>query len=346
MGAGQFIDEMMRALGGRETLEALRSLSVTADCTGPEGPFETRVSSFRPGAAYFHQRAGERATEIWSTPGKTWTTGEDGGSRELPTAVRDFVRAHEFHLLLLEIESRFSAHRLGATDSAGTCQRVEMLDEAGLPAAICLERSSGLPSLLELNPSEAQGPIRVRFSDWKAIEGIRYFHSFVLTEGSERTFTYDYKALEPNSVTALRFVEPPQAHREDHAALVEILHDDRRAHLAGDAALLGSHLDDSVVEVHGGDFGVRDRDQIEASFEEYFAGGGYEVWEDASPPVIRVSESGRMAFVVRRVQASRRDISAEGQVRAVRFTSAYTATYEKRDGGWRMTSVTSTFLPS
>ncbi len=29
----------------------------------------------------------------------------------------------------------------------------------------------------------------------------------------------------------------------------------------------------------------------------------------------------------------------------MRYTSAYTATYEKRAGQWRMTSVTSTFLP-
>ena len=65
-----------------------------------------------------------------------------------------------------------------------------------------------MPVALEMNPPGAEGPIRIRFDDWREVEGIRYFYFFELTEGPERTFTYRYRSLEPNSVAADRFVPP------------------------------------------------------------------------------------------------------------------------------------------
>jgi hypothetical protein len=81
-----------------------------------------------------------------------------------------------------------------------------MEDESGHPASLCIDESDGMPVALEVNPPGAQGPIRIRFDDWREVEGIRYFHFFELTEGPERTFTYRYRSLEPNGVAADRFV--------------------------------------------------------------------------------------------------------------------------------------------
>ncbi|MCP4201645.1 MAG: hypothetical protein GY769_06890 [bacterium] len=52
-----------------------------------------------------------------------------------------------------------------------------------------------------------------------------------------------------------------------------------------------------------------------------------------------------MAWVTRTVRVLRRAPDSRGRLVSRRFTSAYTATYEKQDGAWQMTSVTSTFLP-
>ena len=203
------IDTMIAALGGRQAISELRSLAVEADCEGPDGAFVTRVESFRPDSVYFRQTAGDEATEIWSTSDHTWQLDAETGPKELEGA-RPFLRAHEFHMLLFELETRFSDHRLGETGggSSASCRRIEMVDRSGQPAAVCIGQSDGLPLSLELNPAGAQGPIRIEFQDWRAIQGVQYFHSFVLTEGADRTFTYRYRSIEPDAVLAERFVLP------------------------------------------------------------------------------------------------------------------------------------------
>ncbi len=52
-----------------------------------------------------------------------------------------------------------------------------------------------------------------------------------------------------------------------------------------------------------------------------------------------------MAWVMRTVRVRRQAPAADGQKVLQEFTSAYTATYEKQGDAWKMTSVTSTFLP-
>jgi hypothetical protein len=77
-----------------------------------------------------------------------------------------------------------------------------------------------------------------------------------------------------------------------------------------------------------------------------FEGAEYEFWEDAEAPLIRISADATMAWVVRNVRVRRAEVAPGGVVGSVSFVSAYTSTYEKQDGKWKMTSVTSTFLPS
>jgi hypothetical protein len=52
-----------------------------------------------------------------------------------------------------------------------------------------------------------------------------------------------------------------------------------------------------------------------------------------------------MAWVIRMVRVEREEPAGDGGRRSRKFVSAYTATYERRAGRWRMTTVTSTFLP-
>jgi ketosteroid isomerase-like protein len=301
------------------------------------------VDSFRPGLTYFHQVADDGEAEIWSNDERTWHLAADGIAETLPAPTRYFVRAHEFHLLLLEVDTRFSGHRLGTWSEVGErrCRLIEMEDESARPASLCVADSDGLPLRLELNPEGAEGPVRVTFDDWRPLDGLSLFHRFDLSEGPARTFSYDYERLETNTVTADRFVTPARPDRqEDQEALLAILRDDRRAHLETDAVRLASHLADRVVQVSDGEIEVVSRDEVEALFSSIFAGAVYELWEDTRPPVIRFSSDGDMAWVARRVRARRR---AATDAAAVEYTSAYTATYETLDGDWRMTSVTSTF---
>lgn len=129
----------------------------------------------------------------------------------------------------------------------------------------------------------------------------------------------------------------------DLVALREVLAAERRAHLETDARLLAASLADTLVSVDEGVVTRTPRSEVESLFAAYFEGAEYRAWDDVEPPLIRVSEDGRMAWVARRVAVDR--IEPDPAATPTRFESAWTATYEKRGGRWLMTSVTSTFAP-
>lgn len=131
----------------------------------------------------------------------------------------------------------------------------------------------------------------------------------------------------------------------DLESLHRLLEEDRRAHLETDADLLAEHLADTLISLADGRITVSSRDQVRSAFRSYFAGARYHAWEDEAPPLIRISPGGRMAWVARRVRVDREEPALGGGRRRRRFTGAWTATYERQDGRWRMASVASTFEP-
>ncbi|MDH4036146.1 MAG: hypothetical protein OEY32_12255 [Candidatus Krumholzibacteria bacterium] len=195
------VARMTRALGGREAIGRLHSLSVAANCIGPDGHFRTWVESVRPGSVHFRQSDGVDSIAVWSTPDSTWLS--DGARMvEGDPRVRAFVRGHEFHLDLFEIDTRFSGHTVAGMDTVDghACARVDMRDEGGSPAAIFIDEESGLPRLLELNPAGAEGTLRIMFDDWREVAGLMVFFAFGMAEGPDRNFIYRYTEIVPNQV--------------------------------------------------------------------------------------------------------------------------------------------------
>lgn len=128
------------------------------------------------------------------------------------------------------------------------------------------------------------------------------------------------------------------------ARLVERLETDRQAHLSTNADLLLHGIADTLHSVSGGVVTRQPRAEVATFFRTYFVDATYHAWEDVAPPVIRMSGEGTMAWVIRTVRVDREE-ERGGEVTRRQFTSAYTATYAHGPGGWKMTSVTSTFLP-
>lgn len=344
-----WIERMVQALGGEAAIANLTGLSVKATCSGPDGAFDTEVSSFRPSWVRFRQTRGEAATEIWSGPERTWGIEANGEAKDYGPGVRSFVRAHEFHFEVLEVATRFTDHRVGSTTTIREqpCTTLLMKDAMGQGASLYLNAETHLPVMLEVNPEGAAGPVRTYFEDWQSKAGVQLFHAFDLTEGSERTFRYDYQTIEPNAVSALQFVEPTPANQsDDRHALLAILEEGRQAHLQTDAARLVANIADELIEVSAGTINRRTRSDVEDLFTRMFDGATYQQWADTEPPRLKLSADGTLAWVTRRVAVRRTRVGAEGQEQPRSFVSAYSSTYEKRDGSWRMTSVTSTFLPA
>lgn len=130
----------------------------------------------------------------------------------------------------------------------------------------------------------------------------------------------------------------------DRASLLALLDNERAAHLTADASLLVQSIADTLLTVDAGVVRRQARDEVEASFRDYFSGARYSEWSDVEPPVIRLSADGSLAHVTRVVISDREAPAFGGGRERERFQSAWTATYEHSAGRWRMTSVTSTFL--
>jgi hypothetical protein len=213
--ADQVLDRMLAAIGTERSRNAIQSLSTTAEASGPDGPFAITVTSIPPDTVYFRQQSGAGITEIWSTAERTWGGNAGEEYEPLGPQVRDFVRGHEFHLMLLAIRSRFSGFEMQGADAVtGTeCLRISMIDEAGKDASICVRTDTWLPIELQLNPTTAAGAVQVVFDDWRPVNGLNQFHSFELTEDSDRLFTYDYVDISINTFAYEIRVPPPTVPR-------------------------------------------------------------------------------------------------------------------------------------
>jgi ketosteroid isomerase-like protein len=121
---------------------------------------------------------------------------------------------------------------------------------------------------------------------------------------------------------------------------------DRRAHFAGDPAALLEHIAPELLSVKDGKITRQTREDVRKQFAGYFRGSNYSAWDDLEQPQVRVSEDGRMAWMIVRVHSKFARLSDGGKEQQNEFVSAWTSTYEKAGGKWMMTTVTSTFEPN
>jgi dienelactone hydrolase len=118
---------------------------------------------------------------------------------------------------------------------------------------------------------------------------------------------------------------------------------DRADHMRGDADDLASRHAADFVSVAGGKTTHQTREEALAHMREYFGSRTHKAWEDVEAPVVRVSPRGDMAWAIYRVHSRYTEKKQDGTQQDGEFVCAWTSTYEKRDGKWLMTSVTSTF---
>jgi ketosteroid isomerase-like protein len=120
---------------------------------------------------------------------------------------------------------------------------------------------------------------------------------------------------------------------------------DRRAHFAGNASLLVEHIAPELLSVKDGKITRETHDDVRKHFEEYFRGSKYSAWDDLEPPHVSVAADGQTAWMIVRVHSKFTRALDGGKEEQNEFVSAWTSTYEKLEGKWLMTSVTSTFEP-
>lgn len=127
----------------------------------------------------------------------------------------------------------------------------------------------------------------------------------------------------------------------DKTALLRVNQRQREAHLEHDARAMVETLADGFVSIEDGVVSRPGRSQLMARFQAYFARVRIHEWEDVGEPLVQVSADGSLAWMA--VQKRVRLTEADGRTRTTVF--AWLATFEKRQGRWLQTSVTSTREP-
>ena len=132
------------------------------------------------------------------------------------------------------------------------------------------------------------------------------------------------------------------AQRQAEAELLAVHQQDRRAHLERNVDLLLEHAGPQVLDVRDGKVKLLNRDDVRARFRGYFSRAEFSAWDDVEPPVVHVSADGRTGWMVVRVRIAYSERDSAGHKTQHDATMAWMSAYEKREGRWVMTAVTST----
>jgi hypothetical protein len=132
------------------------------------------------------------------------------------------------------------------------------------------------------------------------------------------------------------------AQQQGETELLALHQADRRAHFDHNSNALLAHCADSLLDVRVGTINRRTCEDVRAKFADYFRHANFSAWDDVEPPIVRVSSDGRMGWMIVRVRIAYTDTDSPGR-KAVHYTTmAWMSAYEKRNGTWVMTAVTST----
>ncbi len=214
--ARDLIATSIEAMGGSDKINAIENLAVRAECSGPDGPFVTKVISVRPDSVYMRQERGSEVSESVVVGDIGWGRKNKGKFEALSAPYRYMIRGHEFHFMLFDMDRRFTDHIFVGNDKvAGRhCLKVNMTDNDGLPASVCFDESSKLPvgMTLQSHPALGTGSIEIVFDKWQRIGEVLYISAFTLTDG-DKIFTYHYQNYSRDLVDNRLFAIPPEIER-------------------------------------------------------------------------------------------------------------------------------------
>lgn len=130
---------------------------------------------------------------------------------------------------------------------------------------------------------------------------------------------------------------------EDLNEILRMHYRDRAAHFNRDAAYIFSNFADEYFSLGNGRVNLPDRVAGQKRLQTYFDASTFLEWDDVTPPIIRVSDDGSMAYVLVHKKVRLLDKNNGGREEIEIF--AWSMTMRKFGGKWKVTSTTSTRTP-
>ena len=131
--------------------------------------------------------------------------------------------------------------------------------------------------------------------------------------------------------------------RQATVELLALHRGERRAHLDHDVEALLVHLGPELLDVRDGRVNRMSKNDVRVRFVEYFKHSQFWAWDDVEAPIVHVSPDGKMGWMIVQVRIAYTETDVSGKKTNQDSVAAWMSTYEKQNGNWIMTAVTSTF---
>lgn len=332
------LEALARSIGPRSARAAIGGIAAHAEASGPRGAFRSEVLSLTGDSARFRLKKGAEATEILLAAGKPFQRAAGGGFEPAEAALASFVRGHEVHRMLLDLEQRF---RPDARAVEPGCLALRGPD--GLAATICGSGTGELPRTIALDlPAAAGGGIvTLELGDWRSLPSapeVQLPFAVDFLHGSER-HTYRYTTVLPFRLApGIALPEAPDAlfaRLDDLAALAAAHERVLEAHRRSDVALLLAGAFERSLSSGRGVLEETGRSELAARLGPYFESTRFSRYDDVVTPALAVSADGTLGWVACQIEAAGLQQQPPAPPQAIAFGFSWVELYARHDGGWQ-----------
>ena len=160
---------------------------------------------------------------------------------------------------------------------------------------------------------------------------------------SLRTFLAVLIVASPTLVLHKPGAEPSASQKQAESELLSLHKEERRAHFDHNITFLVSHVAPQMLDVRDGRVNRVSPGDVRDKFVQYFRNTQFSAWDDVEQPIVHVSPDGAVGWMIVHVRIAYTTTDSSGKTSNEDTVGAWMSSYEKQNGIWIMTAVTSTF---
>ncbi len=197
--ADSIIEAAQQHIAGSEEFPGISKIYIHAECTGPDGPFQTQIWSTTEGFVRFEQYSSRDTTIAGISDTKSWMR-DDNEISDIDLSNEVFLHSHELHLIAIDPLSRLANPTyMGKSEfKAQQADRIQFLDGLNNHVDIYYRLDDPLPIGMKIrNPFDREGEhIQILFENWKRLDNGLFFFTEASFQQGEDVWRYEYTAIE------------------------------------------------------------------------------------------------------------------------------------------------------
>ena len=130
--------------------------------------------------------------------------------------------------------------------------------------------------------------------------------------------------------------------KDDYNKLLNLQKQQKKAHLNYNAEMFIDMFDDNIIQIRNGRISSRTKEESLKRVNRYFNSVKFETWDDIEPPIIKISEDGKMAYVIVHKEIILSYMSKDGKENVERNELAWLEVWEKKNDEWKYVAAAST----